>query len=150
MSIETRLADVEARLAISDLRARYCHLADQHRWEELAELFTEDAEFHALAAVRGRDALLEYLRGLPQAMDAFWHRTMNETLVVDGDRAEGAAYFDAPCVVDGTPMLCAGRYDDEFVRAADGWRFSRRRLHFFWFTPLAEGWREGAVPPGLP
>jgi SnoaL-like domain len=149
MSLESRLTELEDRIAIGELRASYCHLADERRWEELADLFAEDAEFRALSSVRGRAELLEYLRGLPDVMDAFWHRTMNETLVIEGDSASGRAYFDAPCVVDGRSMLCAGRYRDEFVKEHGRWRFGSRQLDFFYFTPLTEGWREGALPPEL-
>jgi mannose-6-phosphate isomerase-like protein (cupin superfamily) len=148
--LEQRIRAVEDRLAIAQVRARYCHLADERRWEALAELFAEDAEFVALSRSHGRAAILAYLSGLEQAMDEWWHMTHNETLELDGDRASGQAYFDAPCVIGGVPHLCAGRYDDEFVRRDDRWLFVRRAMTFFYLTPLQDGWREGAVPEGLP
>jgi hypothetical protein len=150
MNLEERVRRIEDQLAISALRARYCHLADDGRWEDVASLFDDNAEFVALSRSKGRDAILAYLRTLPDAMDEWWHVTHNETLELDGDRANGRAYFDAPCVVGGVPHLCAGRYDDEFVRCDGRWLFARRAMTFFYLTPLSEGWREGAVPDGLP
>lgn len=146
-SLEERVSAIEDRLEIAQLRARYCHCVDQRRWDDLMDLFTDDVEFQGrLDQVHGKDALMAYFERSSQAMEAFWHRSMNETLELDGDRASGAAYFDAPCVVNGTAMLCAGRYEDAFVKRDARWLFSSRTMTFFYFTPLSEGWREGALP----
>jgi hypothetical protein len=140
-ALEQRVTAVEDRLAISQLRSLYCYYVDQRRWDDLAALFTEDCEFKGrLDLVKGRDALVEYFTRAVQAMEASWHRTLNETLVLDGDTASGSAYFDAPAVVNGVAMLSAGRYDDEFAKQDGSWRFKRRTISFFYFTPFSEGW----------
>lgn len=149
-TLEERLTALEDRAEIGRLRALYCHYIDQHRWDDVADLFTEDCEYHGrLELIRGRDGLVAYFQRSADAMEAAWHRSLNETLDLDGDRATGAAYFDVPCVVDGTPMLCAGRYEDEFVKREGRWRFRRRGLKFFYLTPLSEGWGAGALPDEL-
>jgi hypothetical protein len=143
-----RLTAVEDRLAIIDIRARYCHLLDAQEWDTLLDLFTGDIYFKGMLPANGHAELLEFFKGLvPGAMSVSWHRSFSETIDLDGDRASGQCQWDAPCVIDGVPMLCSGRYDDEFVRCEDGkWRFSKRVLTFYFFTPLSEGWQEGATP----
>src|SRR5438477_319788 len=60
--VEARLRRLEDREAIRQVLAAYCYLEDEHRWEQLVDLFTDDVE-RTLAGtldetVRGRDALL--------------------------------------------------------------------------------------------
>jgi hypothetical protein len=148
--LETRLSQLETRVAISQLRALYCHLADQSRWRDLGELFTEDVTFAAAAEVHGRENLIAFFGEIGRQQEAAWHFVHNETLSIDGDEATGRCYFDAPTVIDGVPHVCAGYYDDEFRRVSGTWLFSSRRLHFFYFAPLAFGWRADAVPDHLP
>jgi hypothetical protein len=149
-SLEDRIRSLEDRLEISELRSLYCHYVDQHRWDDLAELFTEDCEFHGrLDLIHGREALVDYFKKAVKSMEASWHRTLNDTVVLEGDHANGATYFDAPCVVGGTPMLSAGIYQDEFARQDGRWRFKSRAIKFFYFTPFSEGWRDGAMPDQL-
>ena len=147
--LEARIAALEARAAISDLRARYCLYVDASRWDAVAELFAEDAEFAGLGVARGREQIRKVFEGAPDAMDAWWHFIHNEVTEVDGDVASGSSYFDAPCVIEGVPHLCAGRYDERFAKRDGRWLFAERRLTYFYLTPLSEGWRRGAVPQAL-
>ena len=141
-----RLQTIEDHMSIARLRAQYCHYADERRWHDLTDLFAHDAEFAGLRTVRGSAQLLAFFEELASTMDAWWHMSHNETLELDGDRATGQAYFDAPCVVDGVPYVCAGRYDDAFVRRNGEWLFARRALTFFYNAPLHDGWHFAAAP----
>ena len=150
MDLEQRIARVESRLELYELNARFNLFADQRRWQELSELFAEDGVFDVEAPVTGRPAILEFLLDVPRRWDFWWHFNSNEVVAIDGDRAEGVAYFDAPFVAAGVSYACAGRYDDTYVRGADGaWRFQARVLHFAWRSPLlTEGWA-GELPEGF-
>ena len=51
------LRDIEA---LKSLKARYCHLVDAGRWDELAELWTEDAtcDYGFFGCYHGRDEIV--------------------------------------------------------------------------------------------
>ena len=138
--IAARLDRLEAMQAISELRSRYCLYADASAWLEVAQLFDEDAIFVGLGSARGRAEIEMVFAGVPDAMDAWWHFVHNEITDVVGDQATGHSYFDAPCVIGGVPHVCAGRYDERFVRRNGKWLFAERRLTFFYQNPLVDGW----------
>jgi hypothetical protein len=144
--IEARLDRLEAVQAISELRARYCLYADASAWSDLAQLFDEHAVFVGLGTAKGRSEIEKVFAVVPEAMDAWWHFVHNEITDVVGDQATGYSYFDAPCVIAGVPYVCAGRYDERFIRRNGKWLFAERRLTFFYQSPLADGWGTGEGP----
>lgn len=147
-ALEERLRRVEDILAIGQLRAKYCKYLDVGDWDALVELFTPDGEFHGIGSAAGRAELKEfYARMRRESIEAWWHFSSNETVELDGDRATGETYLDQPCVLDGVAYASAGRYRDEMVRQDGQWRFAKRTVTFFYFVPLAEGWRPGHIVP---
>ena len=79
---------------------------------------------------QGRDALAEMVRHTPYGVV---HVTVDATVEVDGDRAVQDVTLlvlarPGPDAAAGTKSKLAnsGRYHDELVRTADGWRFARR------------------------
>lgn len=143
--IEARLQRLEDLHELQQLRARYCQLLDDGRWEQLADLFTVDGAFVGLSTARGREGLISFFSGLQKGeLSAWWHFSSNETLDLDGDSATGQTWLYQPCVVDGKAHVAAGRYTDQMVRGADGrWRFAERKVTFFWWVPADEGWDRG-------
>ena len=62
-------------------------------------------------------------------LESTQHFVGNLTVQVDGDTASMSSYVQATHYhADGRTWTTGGRYDDELVRAADGWRICRR--HF--------------------
>lgn len=141
-SIDERIQRLEDLHELQQLRARYCQLLDDGRWEDLADLFTPDGAFVGLAAARGRDSLIEFFAGLAdKGLTAWWHFSSNETLDLDGDQATGQTWLLQPCVVDGEPHIAAGRYTDNMTRCADRrWRFAERKVSFFWWVASEARW----------
>lgn len=137
-----RLEDLDE---IAQLRARYCQYLDDGRWDDLAELFTEDGQFVGLSTARGRSELRTFFPGLQAgALKAWWHFSSNETIELAGDTATGETWLLQPCVVDDEAHMAAGRYTDAVRRCDDGrWRFDERRVRFFFWSPAAEGWESG-------
>ncbi|WP_109507853.1 nuclear transport factor 2 family protein [Nocardioides speluncae] len=145
MDLEARVRRLEDLHEIGQLRARYCQYLDDGRWDDLVELFTPDGTFAGLSTVTGRAALREFFAGLREgSLQAWWHFSSNETIDLSGDVATGQTWLDQPCVVDGVAHIAAGRYTDRMVRCDDGrWRFAERRVTFFFWSPLADGWQAG-------
>ena len=66
-------------------------------------------------------------------------------MTVDGDAASGQTWLYQPCVVEGEAHVAAGRYTDSMVRQDGEWLFRERKVTFFWWVPLAEGWASGQI-----
>jgi hypothetical protein len=140
--LQRRLQRLEDTQVITQLRARYCQLLDDGRWDDLVELFTPDGEFVGLSTARGHAELRTFFARLQEgSLSAWWHFSSNETIELEGDRATGQTWLLQPCVVDGQSQLAAGRYVDTMARGDDGiWRFVRREVRFFWWVDLQTGW----------
>jgi uncharacterized protein (TIGR02246 family) len=145
--LEARIKRLEDIHEIGQLRARYCQYLDDGRWDELAELFTEDGAFVGISTARGHDELRTFYADIQKGpLSDWWHFSSNETVEVDGDSASGQTWLEQPCVVDGEPHIAIGRYADQMARGADGrWRFQERKVTFFYWVPLSAGWAPGRI-----
>lgn len=126
----TSIADVLDRFAIAELTARYNRAADGIDPDELLSLFTPDAEIEMRG---GTDGIKTFVGAEIASLVAPFpaqrvHMTMDSTIDINGDAATQLC----------TLLLCTrsprrhvaalftGRYADELVRTAGGWRFRRR------------------------
>jgi uncharacterized protein (TIGR02246 family) len=120
------------RTQIRELTARYNRAFDDGDPEAFVATFTEDGvmEVTGTFEVAGRDGLAEMVRHTPYGVV---HVTVDATVEVDGDRAVQnvtMVILSRPAK-DAAPgahskLSNTGRYRDELVRTADGWRFARR------------------------
>ena len=137
--LETRIRLIEDRIAISELRARYCFLVDHGKGREAVDLFTEDGEFHGpVKSYRGRQEQLRHYD--EHVLSGMWHFISNEIIQIDGDSATGQCYCHMPSVCNGESYVCACRYDDVLTKQDGSWKFKSRTVTFYYFVPLKEGW----------
>jgi 3-phenylpropionate/cinnamic acid dioxygenase small subunit len=133
--------DAGDRLSLHDLAHRYAAYVDDRDLDGVTGLFPVGAVLAVpeppdhLAPVRehhGPDGV----RGALEALAPF-RRTLHEVagIVLDADsgavrgRVTGAAHHYLERA-DGLLDVCwRVRYDDRYVRTADGWRFARRAVH---------------------
>jgi len=123
------------RTRIRELTARYNRCFDDGDVDGFAATFTEDGVMEVLGGftVSGRAGLAEMCRRTPYGVV---HVTADATVEVDGDRAiqDMTILVLARPKPDAAPaerisaLQRSGRYHDELVRTADGWRFSRRTV----------------------
>lgn len=123
------------RTQIRELTARYNRCFDDGDAEGFAENFTEDAVMEVAGGfeVKGRAGLAEMCRRTPYGVV---HVTVDATVEIDGDRAVQDVTVlvlqrpkpDAAPAERRTTLERTGRYHDELVRTADGWRFARRSV----------------------
>lgn len=138
--LEQRLQRIEDELAIGQLRARYCHLLDDQQWEPFIDLFTDDGIFEGLSKVQGKHDLMHFFsRQVPTVAERFWHFCTNGTIAIDGDVATGRISMEYISVSDGISYVSAGHYDDVCVRENGQWKFQSRKITFYFYSPLAEG-----------
>lgn len=144
LTLEQRIRRIEDELEIGQLRARYCHLLDDRDWDAFIDLFTPDGSFIGLAEVKGRDDLMEFFsQTVPSLAEGFWHFCTNGTVELDGDRATGRISMEYLSVTKGVSFVSAGHYDDEMVRVDGRWKFKSRRITFYYYAPLSEGFVGG-------
>jgi hypothetical protein len=140
MNIEKRLETIEARIAISELRSKYCWYTVRGMKHDLVELFTQDgvfqnarnAEEHPVA-VKGRQALEDYFSRIKPARRV--PLVTNEVLTINGDCAEGTCAM----LGVGDDSFC-GHYIDTFRKEDGSWLFSARQFFPYWpqYKPDAE------------
>lgn len=146
--IEARVLAVEDRLAIADLRGRYCQLLDNREWDAFADLFTSEGVFDGLHRVVGRGAIHRFFsEDVPRIAEQFWHFCSNGTLDLAGDRATGRISMEYWSVTDGVSFLSAGHYDDVLERVNGQWKFASRKITFYFYSPVKDGFT--GQRPGL-
>ena len=134
--------EASIRRVCTELIVRYAYLNDEHRFDELAGLFTEDAVLYRPSApdqaIRGRDAILASFRKRPA--DTITFHVCSDILieVQDEGRAQGRSrilLLSAARPANGTtppagaPM--PGVFTDLFALTEEGWRFAARRGSFW-------------------
>lgn len=124
------------RQAIVDLTIRYTWALDGRQWDDLDEVFLPDATANLTEDLVGRDAIKARIRRALEPLDASQHIIANHQVVVHGDRASCRCYLQAQHVrqaAHGSPnFIVAGRYEDQLVRTAHGWRIAHRDLVIMW------------------
>lgn len=89
--------------------------------------------------LRGRDELVaSYTRAF--AENDFMPFVSNHLVELDRDRARGTCRLDLRATMNGTAMIGAGHYEDEYVRLDGEWRFASRRLRMAFLVPIKAGW----------
>ncbi len=121
------------RTQIRELTARYNRSFDDGEAEAFAATFTEAGAMEVTGGfvVEGREALAKMCRSVPYGIV---HVTVDAVVEVDGDRAVQdvtVMVLNRPASQAGadqrrTQLDRSGRYHDELVRTAEGWRFTRR------------------------
>jgi 3-phenylpropionate/cinnamic acid dioxygenase small subunit len=128
------LVPIEDRLAIEALVTEYAWLLDHQRWQDVADLCTEDA----VLFIRGREitghaGLAEWASRRAERAN---RRTQHQMTLL-------RLYPAGPNEIHGTAALVlhvaktggggsyvdlVGEYEDEYVRTEVGWKFKSRRL----------------------
>lgn len=129
------LHEISDRLEITDLITRYTRLVDTGRWDDLGEVFTDDAVLDYSAPggpVGGLAEAIPFIANLTGF--AKWQHLIGQVEIeLLGDSARATAYFTNP-MVDKTGKLweVGGYYHHDLVRTPDGWRSARMVDDIVW------------------
>jgi hypothetical protein len=126
------LEEISDRLEIQQLLVDYSTAIDNRRFDDLDDVFTEDAyiDYRAMGGIDGRYPevkawLAEVLPNFP----AYSHMLGNLSITFSGDTAASRVICFNPMVLGGDQkqvLFCGLWYDDEFIRTPQGWRLTRR------------------------
>jgi ketosteroid isomerase-like protein len=144
MDIERRIRQLEDRVEIGELIARYGLVMDDRDVAGMPALFTPDI------VIRSDDGVLD-VSGLEGAVKMFCgrfavlgpsnHVTHDRIITfdeADPDRATGIVLSHAEMNRKGAAMVAAIRYHDAYQRHEGRWKFAARRLSFFYYVSAAE------------
>lgn len=143
-NLEARVRQLEARLEIDQLIARYCVAMDERNFAEIAAIFTPDIVIKSADGVMnssGIDEVMKMWRDRFKVLGPSNHFTHDRLVNFDKsdpDVARGLVNSHAEMNRNGTAMLAAIRYDDVYQRFNNKWRFKQRSLSFFYYLSAAE------------
>jgi SnoaL-like domain len=133
------LCSLQDRAEIDDLVAHYFQALNLHRFDELAEVFTEDAIFdfsEETGVVYRRVAdIIDFIRqGVASHTASQLHTSIFRVWSTGPDTAEGYGHVANNAVKPGYNLPAPGRasvvmtgsYSDKYVRTPVGWRIASR------------------------
>jgi ketosteroid isomerase-like protein len=142
--LASRIRKLEDREAIRELVGAYGYTIDNRDIDALAELFCVDGVLQSADGImnaQGRAAVVEMYKGRFAVLGPTFHFTHDHAITLDeadANRARGVIASHAEVTRNGETMLAAIRYHDDYRREGGRWRFARRVLNFFYYTPVAE------------
>jgi hypothetical protein len=129
---------------IAEMQSRYMYALDWFDAEQYASVFTEDGvlewpEGHAVgrkaihdACVRIGEFFTKASAGAPNLKQfRLRHFVTNRVFDIKGDRARAWAYWmdlNNDNLQRWPYVAGYGYYEDDLIRTADGWRFTKRRI----------------------
>jgi len=110
--------------------ARYCMLLDDGRFDELSELFAEDATLQAEGrTIEGRSAIGELLATSFGPDQRGKHLSVNPLVEVDGWGGTARAWSDFVFIDGSGAIVRQGRFHDALEREGDKvWRLKAREI----------------------
>ncbi|HPD93172.1 MAG: nuclear transport factor 2 family protein [Rhodobacter sp.] len=142
LSLESRVARLEARNAITELSAQYAVACDVRDLDLLGSLFTEDAVLdtpNGSMQASGRAAIVALFERVLAIRGPGFHWTHDPVIRFLSDtEATGTIFCHAETTPNGVQSVAALRYDDAYRRDGDCWRIARRVLNFFYYVPAAD------------
>ena len=135
------LQQINDRIEIDELLARYSRALDYRQFDDLEDVFTADATFDAggLGCPTGPANIRAMIEGTIGHLDATQH-LVGKSIVEfapDGDSAEVRTYLISQHIRESAPTdvkhyFLGGEYYDKVVRTPEGWRIAYRRLDRLW------------------
>lgn len=141
-NIEERVRRLEDIEDIRTLRFRYHQYINEGWHDKIADLFTKDAvgQMDTLARWEGREAIRAFFVTAPASVSLVKQFPHNHIVEINGDMAKGISYFEARYAANGTSLMIAGSYDEEYVRTAGRWLIKTSIMKIHFAVPLDVGW----------
>jgi SnoaL-like domain len=125
--------DMADRIAICELKARYCRLLDTKQWDGWAELFTEDfvldtSEAGGPPPIHGRDAAIASVRVFIENARTV-HQVHTPEIIIQGNTARGIWAMQDRVVFDaGHSLTGYGHYNEIYTKRDETWRIAASKL----------------------
>jgi hypothetical protein len=144
MSLEERVARLEAVEDIKRLKVRYAKICDAGYSPDLvADIFTEDGVWDGGEQL-GRHEGIAAIRTFFADTKISWalHYMIAPSVEVSDDQqsATGTWYLWEPCTIDDTAIWIMARYTDKLRKVDGGWLFSEMLVDSQAVTPVRADW----------
>jgi hypothetical protein len=142
----TALEDVEA---IKRLKAEYCDICDdEHNQDRIVSIFAEDGiwEGKGVGHAQGHAELRKLFKSFAERISFSQHNVFNPRIEVTGNEAKGIWYFMGPFTFrkDNQQLWLAARYEDDYVKIGEQWKFKHLRAIGRMTAPYETGWASKA------
>lgn len=125
------------RSDIIDVTHAYCWALDRNEWHELDDVFLADATAqlggHTASSL---DEIKQICSSALSPLDDSQHIVATHQVSIEGDKATSRCYLHAQHIrrddAGEHHFVVAGRYEDDLVRTASGWRIKHRTLTTMW------------------
>jgi SnoaL-like domain len=118
---------VEDMMAIHELLGLYGHLIDQRRWDDLAEVFTDDVVFDATSFGQSVTTSYKDLMHHWKSDDTMHPLAHHVTNIVVSEGPDGTVRVLSKAIGVGRKgRVGSATYEDVVVKTPRGWRLSRR------------------------
>jgi hypothetical protein len=145
-ALEAEVQRLRDRAELEELRFRYHVAVNEKRPAEIAPLFAREGslDFGPLGRAVGRAEIAAFFEANLADPAAFVKQFIHDPIVdlVAANHARGLSYLEARTVFDGEAYMVAARYDDEYTREREGWRFRKMTMTLIYAVPLHEGWAQ--------
>ena len=140
--INGTLERFESERELTRLVYNYCHGLDRRDANLFLSIWHDDARYTTNSPFGNYTGKTEIKRALTEKLwPAFAHGhhwTVNLVIDIDGDEAKALSNFTFQGeAADGTAMVVAGTYHDEFARRNGCWGITCRRIETHHFAPLS-------------
>jgi hypothetical protein len=139
------LQDIEE---IKNLHARYASLIELNRWDDVVDLFSENAIGDwgtSRGRYQGKEQLAAFFKKRGSRKSTLLgHMMIQPEIEVHGDQAFakwqllGMGTYTLP--QGETAVWTHGKYDNQLVRENGKWKISHLKFKFAFQTPFHEGW----------
>ena len=130
--------DLDTLIALDEikrLKARYCQCIDQHRWDEFATLFVDDAELTtdregAVNTMRGRDLIVGTISKNLDKKNTIHHASNPLIDFTSATTANGI--WTASYTNETGPVTGHGHYIERYEKRDGRWQYTHMtlRVHF--------------------
>ena len=142
--LQARIAVLEDIEAIKKLQAKYLYMVDAGDWQGLVNLFTEEPvlDLGSFGIYKGKEELAKFYRELPQSLPLMVHMGHNPVIEVNGGKATGEWYYEVPATDAATnrALWIVGKFEVQFVKVGEGWKYKTFTAKCIFNTPYDEGW----------
>jgi hypothetical protein len=125
--------NMEERIAICELKARYCRLLDTKQWDGWTELFTTDfvldtSEAGGPPPITGRTEAIAMVRQTIETARTA-HQVHTPEIVIEGDTANGIWAMQDRVVFEGGPSITGyGHYTETYAKRGGTWLIASSKL----------------------
>jgi hypothetical protein len=138
---ERRLQRLEDQMALGELNVRYFLAADGDDLEALGACYADDGVFEISGNVvaSGRQAIIDFNRKARGEMGLTLH-TPHYGLYdfPEAGRAKGLLGAHLELAMGGKAVFGAVRYEDNYIRTAQGWLYLSRNMRTVYIGPWAK------------